>query len=186
MSTSNNDQQRHASAQLATRPATTPSVGERELIIDARRDDWVRYEGTAAQLIAEGVIPEGLEWPRATAHDRWEANGFEYWLRRARPQGHKGPMRSWLEMDNWVIQINVSGRDHQWHTRQRLKRQSEELAAAYHHESAAGQREFSTNFNLYLKARDDKAFQTFKSTYILERKKPGRKPNAAAVQGAQP
>lgn len=171
--------------QPATLPATTPDVGERELIIDVRRDDWVQYEGTAAQLIAEGLIPADFEWPRAAADKRWEANGFDYWLRRTRPEGLKGPMRTWLEMDNWFIRVEVTGRDYHWRTRQALKRQAEELAAAYHRHTAAGSAEWNANWKRYWATVEDKKFQAFKSTFLPERKKPGRKPKAQASEGAQ-
>lgn len=163
-------------------PAATPDLGERDLIIDVRRDDWVQYEGTAAQLVAEGLIPKDFEWPRAAADKRWEANGFDYWLRRTRPEGHKGPMRSWLELDNWFIRVEVTGRDYHWRTRQSLKRQAEELAAAYHRHTAAGSAEWNANWKRYWATVEDKAFQAFKAKIPgLIPQKRGRKPKSAST-----
>lgn len=174
-----------AQATTPTQPDTPPSPGERELIIDVRRDDWVQYEGTAAQLIAEGLIPEGFEWPRAAAEARWQANGFDYWLRRIRPAGHKGPMRSWLELDNWFIRVEVTGRDCHWHIRQRLKRQAEDLALAIHRHTAAGAAEWNAHWDRYCATVRDKGFQAFKEKVPgLIPPKRGRKPKAA-TQGAQ-
>jgi hypothetical protein len=166
-------------------PASATALGARELIITLFPDDYVQYEGTAAQLVAEGLIPEDFEWPRAAADRRWEANGFDCWLRRTRPAGHKGPMRSWLEMDNWFIRVAVTGRDGQWVTRRRLERKVEELRAMERRCTAAGSAEWRANWERYLAAGSDKKFQSFKAMIPgLIPPKRGRKPEATA-QGAQ-
>lgn len=165
--------------------ATTPDLGERELIIDVRPHDRVHYEGTAAQLVAEGLIPEGFEWPRAAADKRWEANGFDYWLRRTRAEGLKCPMRAWLEMDNWFIRVEVTGRDWTWRARRNIEEKAEALRDEIYRQSAAGRREWEVNWSRDRKTQEDKAFQAFKSIFVPERKKPGRKPKAQASEGTQ-
>lgn len=148
---------------IVGQPAETAQQVERELRIEIYRDDWARFEGTAAQLQAEGLIPEGFEWPRAAADKQWEANGFDYWLKRRRPEGHKGPMRSWLELDNWSLRVNVTGRDCHWHTRRRLQRQAQALSDACYRETAAGKREWNANWERYWRTQDDVAFRAFKA-----------------------
>ena len=96
-------------------------------------------------------------------------------MRRCRPEGHKGPMRTWLEIDNWWVRIRLTGRDRHWSARKKLDRQAEELRAAYHRQSSAGQRERDFRWKLYWNACDDKAFQAFKAIFIPGRKKPGRR-----------
>ena len=49
-------------------PGTSPApleAAERELNVTIYRDEFARFEGTRAQLEAEGLIPEDFEWPRA-------------------------------------------------------------------------------------------------------------------------
>lgn len=159
-------------------PSAEPPA-ERELRISIWRDEWAQFIGSRAQLEAEGLIPEAFEWPRGQADQRWQANGYDYWLRRERPEGHKGPMRSWLELDNWFLRVGVIGRDYTWRTRRRLERKTEELRAEYHRHTLAGQLEWTANWHRYWQAREDRAFQAFKSTVLPARKKPGRKPKNA-------
>lgn len=151
----------------------------RELIIDIQQDEWVEFEGEAAQLVAEGLIPNGFEWPRAAADKFWEANGFYYWLRRTRPDGHKGPMRSWLELDNWFVRVRVAGRDRVWITRRKLERKAEELRVeCYYRLTSEGERERSAKWHRYWQAHEDKAFQAFKAKLLPA--KAGKKTGGAA------
>lgn len=177
---------RLVSAHPAATPTTVDQPAERELRIEIYLDDWARFEGTAAQLIAEGLIPKGFEWPLAATDKEWEANGLKYRVRRTRPEGHKGPMRSWLELDNWFVRISVVGRDYHWHTRRRLERKAQALAAEVYHHTPAGSREWSAKWNRYMEANRDKAFQAFKTLIPgLVPPKRGRKPKSEATQGAQ-
>jgi hypothetical protein len=156
------------------------SRADRELSINVNAQwGWAQYEGTRAQLEGEGLIPGDFDWPHAAADRRWSANGFDYWLRRTRPDGHKGPMRSWLEIDNWFVRVEVTGRDHRHLARLNLERKAEELRAEYHRQTVAGQREWEAKWKRYWKASNDDAFRAFKAIFIPERKKPGRKPKAA-------
>lgn len=155
-----------------------PNTAERELIIDIRQDEWAEFEGTAAQLVAEGLIPDGFEWPRAAADRFWKANGFDYWLRRTRPDGHKGPMRSWLGLDNWFVRVHVTGRDQAWITRRKLERKTEDLRAEYHRHTPEGSQEWRAKWNRYWQAREDEVFQAFKAKLIPA--KAGKKTGGAA------
>jgi hypothetical protein len=161
-------------AEIATQPA-------RELKIDIWPDDWAQYTGSAAQLQAEGLIPDGFEWPKAAVPKRWAAGGFNYWLQRSRPEGHKGPMRSWLEVDNWRLRVCVSGHDCRWRILRGLARKTEALRAEYHSHTAAGQREWRAAWDRYLQAEKDKRFQAFKALVPgLVPPKRGRKPKTGA------
>lgn len=169
-------------------PKTAAQPAERELLIEIWCDKWAHFEGTAAQLIAEGLIPDGFEWPQAAASKRWESNGFKYWVNRTRPKNHKGPMRSWLELDNWFIRIYVAGRDHRWCTQRRLERMAEALRAEVYRHTPAGLREWSATLDRYRSARRDEAFQSFKALIPgLVPPKRGRKakPKPEATQVAQ-
>lgn len=172
-------------APTAHTAAPTPPEAAPELHIEIWLDDWAAYTGTAAQLQAEGLIPDSFEWPRAAANKSWEAGGFSYSLRRARPEGHKGPMRSWLDLDNWYLRVSVIGRDWHWHTRRRLERKAEALRAEYHSHTAAGAREWDAAWRRYCQTLEDKRFQAFKSLVPgLVPPKRGRKPKTeTTVQG---
>jgi len=172
----------------AATPTNSPAgqAVERELTIVVSRDEWVEYKGTAAQLIAEGVIPEGFEWPRADAIHCWDANGFHYWVRRTRPEGHKGPMRSWFELDNWFMRVKVTGRDWEWSCRRVIERKAQELQDEIYRQSPAGRRVQNASWRAYLKAYEDESFQAFKNLVPgLVPPKRGRKPKTtAAAEGA--
>lgn len=166
--------------------ATTPALAERELHITIWYDDYAQFEGSAAQLVAEGIIPEDFKWPSAATDTRWEANGFKYWLRRTRPEGWKGSMKSWSEVDNWFIRIEVSGRDHTERNRMGLKRKAVELQAEFHLSTPAGQREHYARCRRYFDAHDDKAFQAFKALIPgLIPAKRGRKAKTTTSGAAQ-
>lgn len=168
---------------LATHAVQASAIpAAHELHIEIWRDSCVWFSGTAAQLQTEGLVPDGFEWPRAAASVHWEANGFSYWLHRSRPRGHKGPRRSWLEMDSWAVRVGVIGRDFHWQVRRDLERQAEQLQANYHSHTAAGMREWHERFDRYLKSREDRGFQTFKAMIPgLIPPKRGRKPNSRAA-----
>lgn len=171
-------------AQPLAEPAAVPGLCANELIISIWRDDWVAYEGTRAQLEDERLIPADFEWPRADAWVSWEVGSLRFSLFRFRPDGHKGPMRSWWAMDSWRINVQVAepGIDR---GRQRIKEKTKALCAEIHRQSPAGQREWRAAYDRHLVAFNDQAFQAFKSILLPPRKKPGRKPKARAVEGPQ-
>lgn len=144
-------------------PDTVCDTQASELRITVQRDVLVRFEGTAAQLIEEGLIPSNFELPRASSDKIWAENGLIFWLRRARPSGHKGPMRSWLDMDNWVVRVDVAGRDSRWYDRRNVERKAEELREAVRRQSPAGLAACEAKLRRYWEAKDDKAFQAFKA-----------------------
>lgn len=74
----------------------------------------VRFEGAAAQLEAEGLIPAGFAWPVAARQVEWDVGGMTYRLSRVRPRGCKGPMRSWLVLDHWMLHVRREGRELSW------------------------------------------------------------------------
>lgn len=162
-------------AYLADQPS------EREITISVYPGDYVEYEGTADQLLAEGLIADGFEWPRAAADAHWEVDGFDFRLRRTRPTGHKGPMRSWLEMDNWLVRVRKAGMH--WCQRRAVEQKAEALRDEIHRQSAAGQREWEAHYRRYSETQKDKAFLAFKSILVPERKKSGRKPGGTSNQG---
>ena len=165
---------------------TTPALAERELLISIWPDEFTRFEGTAAQLLAEGIIPDGFEWPRARADSRWKANGFDCWLHRTRPEGWKGSMKSWSEVDNWTVRISVTGRDYVELRRLALVRKSAELQAEFRRQTAIGRCEWDAEGRRYWAAHYDKDFQAFKALIPgLIPAKRGRKAKTTTSGAAQ-
>lgn len=79
-----------------------------DLQIDIYQRAYARFHGTAAQLMAEGLIPDGFQWPKGTQRAKIQVGRFEYWLFRTRPLGHKGPMCSWTEGDYWHLRRTLA------------------------------------------------------------------------------
>ena len=172
-------------AQPLAEPVVAPGLCAHELIITIWRGEWVQYEGTRAQLEDEGLIAKDAEWPACATSVRWKAGGFDYWLRRTRPDGLKGPKRTWLVMDNWFIRVEVADRPSDWRERRGIEEKRDALRAEIHSCSPLGRFERSIQWRTLWAARDDKALQAFKSSFVPERKKPGPKPKAQAVEGPQ-
>ena len=174
-------EQQHVSAPVAPPATIIDQPVERELVVAMRPCDldFSQYEGTRAQLEAEGVIPPGTEWPaEGSRYDsHWKAGIFRFMLCRSRPAGMKGPIKLWLAGDWWRPRWELLNRPD--HGTCEIRREARELAAAAHLHSAAGQREWNANFMRYWKAHEDRDFQNFKTKLLPARKKPGRKPNAA-------
>ena len=78
--------------------------GEPCLRLFPRHWNMVSWEGTRSALEADGLIPQGLAWPRKAAHARWRTEEFEFTLRRMRPPHLKGPQRLWIDGDYWTLQ----------------------------------------------------------------------------------
>ena len=89
--------------------ATATVLDQHELRIEIWPDEYVQYEGTHGKLKAEGLIPQGFEWPRAADELRWEDDDdMKFSLRRARPKGAKGSQKFWEEADWWRLRSMVA------------------------------------------------------------------------------
>lgn len=179
---------RHALAQPAntTTANAAPAAAAGDLRVSIWLDQFAEYSGTAAQLQAEGLIPADFDWPHAAADKHWQAGGYCYSLRRTRPEGHKGAMRTWLQLDNWCLRVRVDGLNCVQINRRHLDRQAKALQAEYHRLTPAGQREFTAEFQRAWAAKKDKRFQAFKALIPgLVPAKPGRKAKVETLsQGA--
>lgn len=130
------------------------------------------FKGSRAQLEDEGLIPPGLKWPDAQERATWVIGQFCYSLKRTRPAGLKGGMKLWIRGDYWIVEWNLENKPS-------LKtilvgEKAEALRAEIYLRSPDGEREWRKTYHLCCKAREDKAFQAFKSAFVPERKKPGR------------
>lgn len=119
------------------------------------------YQGSRAQLEAEGVIPAKTEWPEGSRTLRWEDGRFRWSLSRTRPEGLKGPKTLWTSGDWWNLRCDLlNGPDP---ATLRLQEKRRELAEELYRQSTAGQREWNAHWMRYCASFDDMAFQAFKA-----------------------
>lgn len=149
--------------------------GEREMLINAWGNLGVaEYQGSRAQLEAEGVIPIGLEWPHKTEDRRWQIGDVVFWLSRCRPPGLKGPMNLWTTGDWWRFRWNPIKTDF---SAMRIKQKAKEIAQIIHHQSPRGIEEFNLMWSRLSAAHADRKYQVFKELMpCLQHKKSGRRP----------
>lgn len=163
----------------------TAAPGSREMrvIIRPLRLNFWEYEGTRAQLEAEGVIPADTRWPDGTQAVYWEDGRFSWGLRRKRPEGLKGPMKLWTRGDWWVLRCDLlNGPDL---AMRRILDKKRELELVIYQNSPAGIREAYARSERVRDAARDIAFQHFKTLIPCLIPPPrGRKPKAGTKGGA--
>jgi len=98
-----------ADSQPDSQPASSAQLGNLDLRIELGFMETTYY-GTSEQLTAEGLIPDGFEWPNARDRTGWVAGKQDFYLMRCRPPRHKGLMRTWLETDWWCLRVNLVDR----------------------------------------------------------------------------
>ena len=160
--------------------ASAPNELSGDLIVVISDSGFSEYHGTRAHLEAEGVIPKETEWPVCYGDLRWQSGRFDYWLRRQRPAGAKGPRKQFIDCDWWCLRWELSN---QPYCQKEIQRKAKELADITYRFSAKGEAENNVRWNLYWKARSDKRFQAFLATipgFVLPKR--GRK--AGKSEGA--
>jgi hypothetical protein len=130
-----------------------------EMIVVMPFDTLLEYQGTRKALEAEGLIPAESVWPDGFESLEWTAGAYKFRLRRERPKGVKGPRRSFLEVDWWMLRIDpIKSKSLQ---ERAIERKAKELREATHSASAEGWAESSARFERYYKANRDTAFKAF-------------------------
>lgn len=143
--------------QAGPQPAQQTAPDEREMVITFWPRAFAEWEGSAAQLRDEGLIPEDTEWPTGKSPKHWDAGGFSYWLRRCRPSGIKGPMSVWVNGDWWGLRRTLTASRGTGFSAAEVY----EKRCAYEDALWRQSSECSIQSNLGRKARDDKKFQSF-------------------------
>ncbi|RRS03218.1 hypothetical protein EIP75_16125 [Aquabacterium soli] len=138
---------------------TTPLV----ITTGAGRVSFWEMRGSRAQLEAEGVVPEGAEWPRGGARLFWQTGEFRYVLRRTRPEGLKGPMRLWTNGDLWVLRCHLANPDHD---ARELAEKRKALADELHRQSHDGFIQLHCFGVRVREAAADSGFQAFKARLL--------------------
>lgn len=141
---------------------TTPTPSDDLIVIcDPGRADYSEFIGTRAMLEAEGVMPEGAEWPQGYDRAYWTAGKFDYTLVRVRPEGAKGPRKLFADCDWWCVR---------WELRQRPTPAARAIAARekalkeeIYRQSPKGCAEWEESWRRFREAEHDARFQTFKA-----------------------
>jgi hypothetical protein len=80
---------------------------EPDLLIDIWPRGQVHYSGSMQQLREEGLLDD-IELPAGTVSKCWDCAGFDYYLRRARPPGLKGPKKLWADGNYWMLTVRLT------------------------------------------------------------------------------
>ena len=155
-----------------------------DLLITIHPRASTRYHGTAAQLIAEGLIPDGFKWPHKAARASFEMGRFTHWMGRCRPDGIKGPMAVWTEGDYWFLQRSLTADEGRgWHQAQ-LYEKTMELADLVRRNTPEWNRMFSRAWD----TRKDAKYQAFRLQLLGEPKRgrgrPAKTTTTVTTQGA--
>lgn len=164
--------------------ALSPAIGATalftsDLIIDITPHFICRYYGTSAQLVAEGLIPAGLQWPLRNRRVSFEDAQFTYWLERNRVPGTKGPMSSWIDGDYWVLDITPKGQRLDWKSRQ-IQIKQREIDEIKSHGTSGWAKTWSAAY----KAKQDDRYMAFRTRLLGEMapRKRGRPAKNTATQ----
>lgn len=126
---------------------------DHELIIKLEEGFPTVFLGTSSQLLDEGLIPDGFEWPAHRGVIRWSSDGMQCRMHRARPPG--ATAREWHGADWWrLARSAVTGKSCR---EQNMDAAERALARAAYAVSPAGRR----IPDLAYAARCDKAYCRF-------------------------
>ena len=85
----------------------TSSPNGDELTLTVSPYGYIEWRGPRARIEATGWIPTNFKWPARIDYAVWHDSGFDYSLRRCRPDGLMGPMRRWTRYDYWFVRRTV-------------------------------------------------------------------------------
>lgn len=153
-----------------------------DLLITIRPRASTRYHGTAAQLIAEGLIPDGFKWPQRTSRTSFEIGKFTHWMGRCRPDGIKGPMAVWAEGDYWFLQRSLTADEGRGWNAAQLYEKSMELAEIMRRNTP----EWSRTFHRAYETRKDAKYQAFRLQLLGEPKRGRGRPAKNAMTATTP
>jgi hypothetical protein len=148
-----------------------------DLQIEINPRVFTEYQGTAAQLIAEGLIPDGFKWPIRSVRVTIEVGKFSLRIGRQRPKGHKGPMKSWASGDCWFVRRELAAPVGDIWCDAEIYVKTKELKSVIYR----GTREFARTANASWRAHCDDEYQAFRRLVFPEPKRgPGRPAKARA------
>ncbi|ALL66131.1 hypothetical protein K788_0003282 [Paraburkholderia caribensis MBA4] len=158
--------------------SNSAQLPETELNIEIGAMDLC-FSGTRAALVAEGLIPDGFEWPEGRKSAWWKSEKQEFQLWRIRPPGHKGTLRTWQTCDWWHVRVRLLNGP-SWEDLL-IQQKVAEIARLKWQFSAAGARATHDMIRRMDAAAADGEFQAFKALLPgLSGKPKGRSAKAAA------
>lgn len=135
-----------------------------ELQIQIYPRQYTEFLGTAAQLIEAGFIPPEFEWPSERRRSSYELGEFSYWLGRRRPDGLKGPMKSWTSGDFWFLRRHPTSKGPGSYLEVERHLLQAKLTTAIFMDTAAGREQHERAY----RARTDKRYMAFRSQVLSE------------------
>lgn len=164
-------------------PASVIDQPELVIVIDSSLG-FSNFYGTRAMLEAEGAAPADLKWPAGFADLHWSDEHFDYWLRRCRPEGAKGPRRQYMDCDWYQLRRQLANGPTP--SERAIQRKAKELQAEIHRSSPQGIAQTERLFKQIWTARGDDAFQAFKSMIpgLTSQKRASRAKAIEQLQGA--
>lgn len=163
--------------------ATADSINSQsqadDLHITIYSDGVVRFKGSSAQLVAEGLIPKNQKWPDRDITANWNDDQFHYGVHRAKPDGMKAPKAEWAKLDNW--QLTRTPRNKLSWDDVAIKEKTDEIERI----KFLNSREGIMRFEKYWAAHKDAPFQAFKALIPgLVSPKRGRKARKAQQENS--
>ncbi|MDN7906229.1 hypothetical protein QZM18_19215 [Burkholderia diffusa] len=137
-------------------------LDEITIVIRPHNLHFCEYIGTRLQLEAEGIIPSGTKWPDGFREIRWRANDLYFSLRRERPEGVKGPRRSFFDCDNWRLRIEPENRSESERA-YLIAEKAKELHDLIRIGSNEWRTELYKSHGTFVAAKNDRGFQAFKA-----------------------
>lgn len=153
----------------------TPANADLLVLITPRA--YTRYYGTAAQLVAEGLVPDGFQWPSGDRSVSFEIGLFTHDLARCRPDGIKGPKSVWTSGDYWRLQRGVTAENGKGFYRAQIYEKSMELQQIIHCNTP----EWNQLFCRAWEAQKDTKYQAFRLQVLGEPKRGRGRPAKAAA-----
>lgn len=148
-----------------------------ELHIDIFPRAYANFRGSAAQLIAEGLIPDGFKWPTGSDNTHYEIGLFSFWMSRCRQKGTTGPAKTWRCGDYWCVRRTLTSMDKNCFHEARVFEKQQELAEVIRHATPAWKRESRLAFAANL----DVPYRAFRNLLIPEVKRGRGRPSKAVT-----
>lgn len=140
--------------------SSTSPILESDLFIKFEPRFCTRFYGSAAQLVAEGLIPDGFVWPTGSTRVEYAMGEFTFYMGRLRPPGMKGPHSKWAGGDYWFLQrFFVKGEGYQASLIYEKTREIQEIIQR-------GSAEWNRVWNLAWQAKKDASYMEFRQKLI--------------------
>ena len=129
---------------------------ESEIRIEMTPGYYSIFVGSRVQLEAEGLVPEGLDWPVGSKVCRWEEGRFSYVIRRY-PSASGIKKSVWSTQDHWRLCMAIRNKPSDHWEQSIIAEKTRELTHAVWRLSPAGEQ----HRKLWCAAREDDGYREF-------------------------